>query len=458
MSGLFSIMRTGISSLNNFQRGLAVVNDNVANAGTPGFTKKRAVFEPSMSIRFPFGALGTGAQISQIEGLRDPFAERRLVFETQNQGFFKGQQFGLQEIEATFFFSTAEGNLGDQISRFFNSFSELTSDPASITLRENVLAEARTLATKFNDASRRLGRLALDNRQRIGDQVEEINSLTERLAKLNTETATFTNQGIDGGNIEDERNQVLQDLSELVDFQFFSDEKGFVNVITASGESLVLGGKSFQLDAVETASGVDIEIGGRNVTTDLLQGGELGGFLTLDRQTIPSFLAELDLLAEQIAIEVNAVHATGEDLNNNPGAALFAFTPGGAAGTLSVAISDPVEIAAGAVGAGPGDASVAQQIVNLRDQSFAALGNDSFQGFFSQVVFRSGLESRDVTDSLQTQSTIVSQIQQQRDSVSGVSLDEEAVALIQLQRSFEAGARVIQVADQLLEETMNLVR
>ncbi len=455
MGGLFSALRFGFQSLSNFSTALSVVNDNVANANTPGHTRKRAIMEPNLPLQFPYGALGTGASVTRIEGTRDLFLSRRLVTELQSQGFLQGQSATLEQIEASLFSSQGQG-VSEQITRFFDSFLDLTNDGSSQVQRQAVLSEGATLAREFSDATQRLNQLSADNRQRIDDTVERINSLTGRIAELNQALAPLTINGQDGGALQDQRQLALEELAELIDLQSFETENGTINVTTSTGLPLVLAGQPNALTANPTSAGIEVRLDGQDITSDI-QGGELGGFLRLDRQVIPSFLDDLNTLAEELATQVNAIHVGGQDLNGAAGQPFFTFTPGTAASSLTVNISDPAQVAAGAPGTGPGDVSVAQQLSDLRDQTFASLGDHTLNDFYSNVVFRAGLESRNVRESLLTQSSIVQDVRLQIDSVTGVSLDEEAILLVQFQRSYEANARVIRVIDELLEETMNLV-
>lgn len=456
MSGLFITLRNGLRSLSNFQTGIATVNDNVSNVNTPGYTRKRAFFAPTNARLFPFGVVGGGAEVTRIEGVRNSFLEKRLVIERQRLGFFEGQQFGLQQLESIVFQSDSSGISG-QITRFFNSFSELTSDPASLPLRQQVLAEGSRLTREFNQAAERVGELVVENRQLIADSVDRINNLTSEIAKLNGEIQPFATAGQDAGALQDRQRALLGELSELVDFREFADENGQVSVVTANGNALVQKNTSNELSARLTSTGAEIFVSGRDVTAEI-EGGRLGGYLRLDRVVLPEKREQLNQLAEELATQINAVHATGQDLNGAGGQPLFSFGSGSAALSLSINITDPAELAAASPGGGVGDGTVAQELADLRDQTFASLGDDSFQGFFSQIVFGIGLEGRDAERGISSQSAILGQVQLQRDSVSGVSLDEEAVRLIQFQRAYEANSRLIQVVNQLLEETINLIR
>ncbi len=456
MSGLFTTLRQSVRSLANFETGLANVSNNVANVNTPGYTRKRVLMAPSDPIRLPIGALGTGADVIRIESVRDSFLDRRLVTELQNRGYFEGQQFGLAQVEARLY-SSEDSGIAAQITKFFNSFSELSADAASPPLRQNVLAEATRLTREFAIAADGLGATRNDNRQLIRDSVDRINQLADEIAELNQQILPYSIGGQDPGSLKDQQQRLMNEMAELVDFNTVVDEAGLVQLTTRSGRPIVNQGNTFEFTVDETPAGADIFLAGEHVT-DEIQAGKLGGYLELDRNTLPAFMQELNDLAEEFAIQVNTLHTGGVDLDGAVGQPLFSFVPGGAASSLQVTLTDYREVAAAAPGGGVGDATVAQQIVDLQDQVFASLDGDTFGGYYSQIVFRAGLEGRDIGASLNTQSVIVDQLEQQINSVSGVSLDEEAVDLLQLQRSYQAGARLISVVDGLLEETMNMIR
>ncbi|MEE8587356.1 MAG: flagellar basal body protein, partial [Acidobacteriota bacterium] len=212
MGGLFSALRFSFQSLSNFSTALSVVNDNVANANTPGYTRKRVTMEPNFPLHFPFGALGTGASVTRVAGTRDLFLSRRLVTELQSQGFLQGQSSALAQIEASLFNSQGHG-ISEQITRFFDSFLDLTNDGSSQVLRQAVLSEGANLARGFSGATQRLNQLSADNRQRIDDTLERINNLTGRIAELNQALAPLKVNGQDGGTLQDQRQLALEQLA-----------------------------------------------------------------------------------------------------------------------------------------------------------------------------------------------------------------------------------------------------
>jgi len=455
MSGLFEGLRVSLNSLSNWQTAMSVVSDNVANVNTEGYSRKRVVLESIPGDVRPYGTLTQGAEISRIQSVRDNFLERRILAELQEFGTLEGQQFGLQQIESVF--SGVGAGIPDQLSAFYNSFLELAADPSSISLRQAVISSGENLSSTIRDTAQNLDTLDLDNRAQIRDSVEKVNDLLNRIGRINDQLVPVEARGADGGALLDERNRLVRELSQEIGILTYETASGTHVITTATGKNLLTGSNVTELEVQNAAGGPQIMYKGQGITAEIKL-GRMGGYLEFQRNHLPTFKQALNDLAAELASSVNSVHQTGVDLDGNLGLDFFTVTAGDEANTISVNLSDPRTVAASVPGAGVGDGTVAQQIADLRDQTRANLGDQSPHGFYSQLTFEIGLDTRFVRASLDTQSNILADLSQQRESVSGVSLDEEAVNLLQFQRSYQASARVIQVIDVLLEETINLIR
>jgi flagellar hook-associated protein 1 FlgK len=455
MSGLFDGLRVSLNSLSNWQTAMSVISDNVANVNTEGYSRKRVILESLPGEVLPYGTLTNGAEISRIQSVRDGFLERRILVELQELGTLKGQEFGLKQIESIF--SGVGAGIPDQLSTFYNSFLELSADPSSIALRQGVISSGENLASAIRDTAHNLDTLDLDSRAQIKDSVKKVNELLTRIAQINDQLGASEARGIDGGALLDERNRLVRELSEEIGILTYNTESGTQVITTASGKNLLTGSRVTELEVADAAAGPQILYKGQDITTEI-RSGKLGGYLSFQLNHLPTFKTALNTFAAELAAGVNAVHQNGIDLDGNAGGDFFIATPGNEARTISVDLSDPRTVAASAPGTGIGDGTIAQGIADLRDQKTAGLGDQSLNGFYSELIFEVGLENRFVEGSLETQSSIIADLSAQRESVSGVSLDEEAVNLLQFQRSYQASARVIQVIDILLEETINLIR
>jgi flagellar hook-associated protein 1 len=180
---------------------------------------------------------------------------------------------------------------------------------------------------------------------------------------------------------------------------------------------------------------------------------------------INGHLTSLDQLAESLADRVNTFHTSGSDLYGNPGLALFNAQGGGAVTAANIQLdaaftANPRLIVAAAAGAGSGDATIARSLGGLLSDQSSVVGGQtgSFENFYSTLVTTAGNSVRSAEDALATQQLILAQTQAQRDSVSGVSLDEEAINLLQYQKAYEAAARFLKVADEMTQTILSLAQ
>ncbi|HRV07943.1 MAG TPA: flagellar hook-associated protein FlgK [Acidobacteriota bacterium] len=456
MGGIFGALQIGLRNLSNAQAGIFVVNENVANVNVEGYSRRRVIYQPGPYEQRPYGLIGSGAEIQRIESVRDVFLEARLLLEHQATGFFAGQEYGVTQLEPIMNISSGQG-VSDEMSKFFDAFLELASDPSSLSLRQVALAQADALASRIRTTASQLGAVEENLRMRTQDLVNDVNGLLHRIAAINTKLQPMLSLGQDGGPLYDERQKLLNELARKIDIQVQTDQSGNMVLTTGSGRLLLMGDEANELSFEATASDVIISLQGEDITSEI-QKGELGGLLAFQTGTLSSVRNSLNTLTKELADAVNAVHQAGVDLDGEPGGVFFSTVAGQEARTISVAVMNFRDIAAAEPGAGIGNGSNAQAIADLRDKEISELGGQTLTEYFSQIVFEVGLAGQTVRSSLDLQTQMLRQLENQRESVSGVSLDEEAITLIQLQRSYEASARLIRVLDTLLEETINLVR
>ncbi len=458
MSGLFDGLRAGARTLASLEAALSVVSENVANVNTPGYSRRRPVFESSQVATFSFGVLGSGVEIDRITSTRNSLIETRILGELQRRGNLNGQRFTLEQIETVLYGSEGSG-VSQQISRFFDSFLELESNPSSVEFRQSVLAEGQRTADVINNTAQALASLELNNRAEARNSVSHANSILKQLAKVDAEVTSLRRQETDAGPLQDRQEQLLRQLAEEIDFHYYQTDQGLHVTTVGTGRLLMHGHTAHTIELDETSGAFTLAVDGVDITSSVNE-GRLGGTLELQSQVFPSFRGELNTLAATLADKVNTLHQSGEGLDDISGRNFFNVpVVGSEASTLAVNPAlEPAMVAAGAIGSGPGNGVVAQQIADLRGSSLTELGDRTFSEFFSELVFDAGLAAREVQEDMAGQDRVLTQLENQRDSFSGVSLDEEAVNMIQYQRSFQATARVIRTLDELLAETMNLIR
>jgi flagellar hook-associated protein 1 FlgK len=291
--------------------------------------------------------------------------------------------------------------------------------------------------------------------------VSQINGLTSRIARLNQQIVTAEIGGNTANSLRDERGVAINELASLLNIDYYEAEDGTFSVSTSS-EPLVTAGFAETMWLQRTGPyGFGQVMVGQDDITAAINDGRLGGLLQVRDQLIPDYQADLDTLAESIISSVNTIHRAGTDLQAPPSSpALDFFNPAasvaGAAKAFSVnpaVAADARNIAAGQSGA-PGDNANALAIAALPDQRIVAAGTQTFVDAFAALQSRIGVDAQGAENQLETINAIRTQLQNSRDALSGVSLDEEAIDLIRFQRAYQASAKFINVIDQLTEDVI----
>ncbi len=455
MSSLFSTLQIGQQALQAQQFGLQITQKNIANVNTPGYTQEQPEFIPGDP---------TGVSATEVQSFRNRFLDYSISQESQGQGEQQSVATVLQQIEAYLNENSGQG-LQDTLSNFFNSFSDLANTPEDMTLRQQVISQAGMLAGKFNQLYGQVQGVQASVDQQVSDTLQEINTITSKIADLNSDIAQYgVSHSPDEATARDQRQQLINQLSGMVDLTYFETETGALTVTTKQGSLLVVGNQSHQLQAVVSSgsSFLQIESDGQNITSQI-QSGKLGGLLTARDALIPGYLKTLDDLAAGIIDRVNTVHKMGSDINGAQGGDFFVpFTPAvsgsnvGAARTMAVAITDPAQVAAAGPTSGPGSNANALLLAGIQNEKLFSSGTATGDQFYASLIFSLGTDLQTAQDSQNTQNQILTQLQNQQDAVSGVNLDDEAVNIIRYQKAYQASARMVNVVDTLTDDLLLL--
>jgi len=452
MSGLFGTMSTALSALQAEQGALEATTNNVANANTPGFSRQRAIMVESDPVVQGSLSFGTGVSL-QLQSLRDPILELRLNQETQQQGQLDAQVSAMQQIETMF--SSDSGDLGSLMTSFFNSVDQLSTDPSSMPLRQGVLTAAGNMANGFRNTARNLQQQQSNIDLNVGQTVDQVNVLTKQIADLNGEISGMQNLSEDPSTFLDQRTNLIRQLSQLVDVAVVQSDNS-IAVTTSAGTALVEGQQSFNLSTQLSNTGVqEVMAQGADITSKI-SAGKLGGLIQVRDQTIPSILGQLDTLAGGLSTALNAANRSGSDLTGTAGGALFTAPPAsgtGAAADMTLLITDPSLLAASSDGT-PGSNGNLAKFTAVSTQTIAS--GQTPTDYYANLVFQIGSDVSNGTAESDASNLILQQLQDQRASLSGVSLDEEAANLVRYQQSYSAAARVVSTLNDLLDTAVNL--
>jgi flagellar hook-associated protein 1 FlgK len=400
-----------------------------------------------------------GLDVVGMRRITDAVIERRQFQSNGLAAAASEQDSQLARLEGLFDDAGGTG-LADSLSALYSSFSGLANNPNDPTARANVLARAEQLTTRINDTADAIATGRADLFTKAQGVVADVNERAQQIAKLNQEIARVKAAGGDTANLEDQRQQVLLDLAPMIDVTTIAQESGAI-LVQASGTTLVDEMQARTL-TVDLAPGGDLRLlaqtggGSQTDVTRYLTGGKLAGIKEARDGDFKEVAARLDAFALGVANQVNTQHAAGYGLDGVTGRQLFDVS-GGDARSLKVSsqvAGNPNAIAAsGSAATVPGGSDNAVALSRLALSP--AVGGRSPAEAYSDLIGDVGQRKRSAADNLVIRDAVAAQMEAMRESTSGVSLDEEMVALTKYQRAYEAAAKVITTVDQLLEELMN---
>jgi flagellar hook-associated protein 1 len=461
MGSLLGTLSLAAQALNADQGALEVTSNNIANANTPGYSREEAIFESAPTVTEGDITFGQGVTLSQVQGIRDNVVELGVQQGLAQQGQVNSYLNSMNQVQSLF--NEAQGaGLQTPLSNFFEAFQNLSTNPTDSSLRQAVISAGQTLASAFNQASDGLAQVQSGLNQAIPQAVSQINQLTGQIAQLNGQVQSAQSSGADPNQLIDQRNNLIEQLSGLVGVNNISASDGSVTLTTSNGALLVAGKQSYNLTTGTGASGnVDVFSQGTDIT-ESLTGGSLGGYIQARDGSSGVIAAEqsLDQLAYSVGSAVNSQQEAGYDGNGNlasnePFFTLPASGSTGAAATISVAITDPSQIAASSDGT-TGSNGNALALANIENQTLSGLGGQSAMDYYSNFVANIGTEVSQATNEQTAQNLVVQQLQNQQASISGVSLDEESANLIQYQTAYSASAQVVNIINQMAQTAITL--
>ncbi len=475
MLGLFGTLNLATRSLSTQRQGTEVSGHNLANVNNPGYSRQRLTITASLSVPDTLGPQGTGAEGVSITQLRNRLLDRQILSETSVFGSLDSQQRALQYAQANLGqlidrqSSGAEGaaatggvggqnGLSEQLASLFNAFQSLSTNPTSTAERQVLLLKAQNVATQFNQVSHRLN----DTHELLNDGIESdvstVNGLLGDIAKLNDQVIAIEVGGGIANDLRDVRQLRLEELGKLVNFTTVEQPGGSID-IAIDGVPMTQGSKVLeQLESYDAGGGqimVRVQSSGGQVN---LSGGSIQGTIEARDGALGDLRKSIDTLAASLISEVNTIHAAGFGMSGSTGADFF---NGADAGTIEVnaaLLADPSKIQASGVSGATGDNQVILQLAQLGDKTIAALGHQTFSSSYGQTVASLGQSLSSINSQIDNQASVQDMLSRQRDSFSGVSLDEEMTDLIKFQKAFEASARLVSIVDEMLDVVVSMKR
>jgi len=474
MGGLLGSLESSIGAFLTYENAIAVTQNNVSNASTPGYSSQTATFE-SMPFA-PGQGLQGGVQAGPTLSTDNFYADQAVRAQLSYQGNYAAQSTALSSIQGLFDVNGQTGVLG-ALNSLFQSFSAWSASPDTPSAEQAVLNSAQALAQSFQSTANTLSQITTGANQQIGSTVQQINSLAAQIAADNQQIRSGSQR--DPG-LEANLNNALNSLSQLTDTTVTFNSDGTATVLLGSGQApLVIGTQQYTLQANFSGSGSsgnagavpDVQIldsNGQDVTGQISQ-GTLGGLLAVRNGTLASLQGNatqqgsLNQLAQQVADDVNSILTSAQTSTGAKGVALFTYnnaSPVGIAQTLALNPNiTPDALAAASPGPPPVANGAALELANLgnsTDPAFEINGQTILQ-FASGIATQVGQQTSDAESNQTLHTTLLSQAQAVQTQISGVSLDAQAAQITILQKGYDAIGKVVSVIDDLTSTLLNMV-
>jgi flagellar hook-associated protein 1 FlgK len=486
MSGISFVLNIARGALYAQQQGIAVTSHNIANVGTAGYTRQSLNFEnlglESNASRLQ---LGLGVVADSVFQYYDRFVTQNIQQKTSEQLETQTELANLQKMQGLFNDGAGTG-LGQPLVEFWNAWQDVADNPSGIPERTALLHKGAALAERFQTIHTELTRIRAEMNTNLGAAVRELNQLSGQVAELNVQIVASEAAGTTANDLRDRRNVALEKISGLIGNVRLDNADGSVTVMTTNG--LLLADRAQSWPLVQEGTAIRWDELPADISRDL-GGGKIGGYLDLRDEIIPEYMANLDELAGTLIQQVNGFHTAGYTLSGENGKYFFdvtVFDPlnySGAAGyiRLSADVQDtPGNVAAAQAVAAPGPPVVplpgdnrnVLALLNLQTDTTlvirkwayenrqavvpAGMLTTSLDDYYRSLVGDVGTRTAGKQQDEDFNQTVMGNLQELRDSISGVNLDEELTELIQLQSAYKAAAKLVTSADELLQTLLQM--
>lgn len=444
LQSLLSIAR---SALGVHQRAMQVTAHNIANANTPGYSRQRLALTPSMPVQMGMYTIGRGVDAVSIDRARNGFYDATYRRDSGLLGMATTLRDYLGQVETAMSEPTG-GGLAASLDSMFSAFSDLASNPAGHTNRELVVSAAGRVTNQLHALDAQLGRVGQEAAENLRVQVDDVNALAARIADLNQKIVATGGTDHNAPDLMDMRDQLIDQLSQFGATRVIPRTDGTVGVVF--GDSMLVdGAQAATLTVVGSGAGWGLtsSLGG---AVDP-QAGSLAGLLDLTQVRLPAARAQLDQMAAALVTEFNALHRSGFTLSGATNVDFF-DPAGTTAGTiqLSAAVRASSDNLAASANGAQGNGDVAARLAGLATVGVASLGGRGFREHYVSLVAGIGLDVRSAEQDVATQFALVERSDASRQSESGVSVDDEMISLVASQQAYQAAARLVSLADEMM--------
>ena len=453
---------------------IQTTGNNISNVSTPGYSRQRVELGALAEQHWNYGSIGSGVSVLNVTQARDTMLDSAFRVETSSAAGSQLKQELLGNVEGVLG-EPSETGLASAMDAFWSSWSDLATQPTSPAARSVVQQRGQQVASMLNGFDARLTDLSQNAAVQLDSTATQINSLSDQIAQLNGRIVSTEVDGTMANDLRDQRNNAIDALSKLGTVRVIQNPNGSVQV-QLGNITIVDDTNGRHVKTVTAASG-DVALQMSNGTEPMLPvGGTSQVLLDFLNKDVKNVRGQLDALANGLVTSVNALHNTGEiyPAGGTPAAAGDFFDPTHVSArdiSLSTAVAaNAANIAAGAAtpsgtnAAGSGNNEIALAMAKLRDTPTQVTYVDvtgqtqsgSFTSFYGDVNSRLGTQVNNAAADADVHSTLASQADSRRQSVSGVNLDEELTTLMRAQQAYSAAAKVVSTASDMMKTLIDM--
>lgn len=465
------------------QAALNTTGHNIANANTEGFSRQRVNMVTTNGLPYvglqasnEAGLLGTGVRADSIQRLREEFLDIQYRNEFKRQGYWDARAETLEKIEGIMN-EPSDTGLAKVMDQMWQAWQDLAKDPADTSARAVVRERSKAVADTFNTVYTHLQEVQRDLDNVVNVKSLEINSLGQQIASLNSQISNIVPHGYTPNDLFDQRDVLLDRLSKLVEVKATQTTSGMVDV-TIEGRAFVTGVTSQAFVATQNpATGMSsITLGGAAFTPTT---GYLAGTLESRDQITPNILKRLDVLAVNLTKEINDLHRAGRSLSDIANGTVqdmpfFVDTQVGGAeyprGAARISVNPAIMQSLDAIAAAKPEAAstpvgnneTALAIASIKFKVLPAgtgpndlAESSTLDNYYRYTISQMGIDTQEALRNQANSEMLVGTVNNQRQSVSGVSIDEEMAEMVKYQHAYSASARVMTSMDEILDKVIN---
>jgi flagellar hook-associated protein 1 len=468
MSGISSILNIATSGLFAAQTGIEVTSHNVANANTDGYMRQTPVYSASEPVSGLYGLLlGPGVSVSDIRTAEDKYLDAQVNRNTAVLGQYSLASEGTSQLEELVNESTSDG-LSAALSDYFAALQDLAANPTGTIERTALQGKAQILVQKFHSIATGIQDVRLAMNDEIGGDVKEVNSLAAKIADLNGKITDAEASGQSAADFRSSRGAMMTRLAQLVGFHSSENSRGAVTIYISGGLPLVSGTTAATLATTDDATNDNLSSiqfvdsrGNQTDVTDQIGSGRIQGALDVRDDVARGMMSNLDGLAYELTTQVNAIHSAAYGANGSTGINFFADLGGTTSGAASRIALDPSILAdvnniAAGMSSDTGDNTAALSMAGLETALVMNGGTQTFTDYYSSIIGNAGTAAQSASDSNDYQQAVTDQLATYRESITGVSIDEEMTNLLKYQQAYQASAKMVTSVQDILDTLMKM--